>query len=106
MLISHQSDESPEELPREVQLWLAKGWTIIETKRRGIVLVGQKRMRGRSMLLIVGGIILLGLFHFGLFWPGMGLLFLIMAVVDYRFATSPPTKFFPAKGEKTRELER
>jgi hypothetical protein len=106
MRISNQPDEVPEELPLEVQLWLSRGWTVIKTERRGVVLTGQKTMSGRSKFFIAAGIVLLCLFHFGALWPSVGAVFLVLAVVDYKFVTKPPTKFFPADGEKKRTLER
>lgn len=106
MRIGSKPDEVPEEIPLEVQLWISRGWTVLETERRGIVLLGQKAMRGRTKFLILLGIVLLCLFKFGLLWPAMGGLFLLMSVVDYKFATKPPTKFFPADGEKKRTLDR
>lgn len=99
-------EEAPRELPLEVQLWVSKGWTIIDTQRRGIVLQGEKSMRGRSIFLIAAGVILLGLFFLNLRLPLVGGLLLVVAWLDYRFLTKPPTKFFPAAGEKTRSIER
>lgn len=101
-------DEPKEEIPLEVQLWLSRGWTVIETERRGLVLAGPKTMKGRTKALIVFGILLLLLvfFPFRGMWPLLGVLFLVTAVVDYKFATKPPTKFFPASGEKKRAMER
>lgn len=99
--------EEPEaEIPLEVQLWLDKGWTRIKTERRGLVLSGPKSMRGRTKLLIFLGVVLLGLFHFGALYPGIGAVFLILSAFDYQYATKPPTKFFPADGERQRSLER
>ncbi|MFI5358287.1 MAG: hypothetical protein ACHQ4G_13220 [Opitutales bacterium] len=94
------------EVPLEVQLWLSKGWTVLKTERVGFVLTGRKQMQGRSKFFIVVGVILLGLFHFGWIWPGLGAVLLVAAWLDYRFMTKPPTKFFPAEGEKKRTLER
>jgi hypothetical protein len=108
MRIAHHNpdEEPPREIPLEVQLWISKGWTVIDTQRRGIVLVGQKKMMGRSKFLIVLGVILLCLFHFSLRLPIAGVLLLVAAWLDYKFLTKPPTKFFPAEGEKTRTMER
>jgi hypothetical protein len=106
MRISNQPEEEPEEIPLEVQLWLSRGWTIIKTERRGIVLTGHKVMGGRTKLFIALGVVLLGLFYFGALWPSIGAVLLVLAVVDYKFVTKPPTKFFPADGEKKRTLER
>lgn len=106
MRISNQSEEEPEELPLEVQLWVNRGWTVMQTERRGIVLSGQKKMRGRTKFLIFAGIVLLCLFHFGPMWPIIGAVLLGLSYVDFRFGTKPPTQFFPADGEKKRTLER
>jgi hypothetical protein len=105
-ITSQQPGETPPEIPLEVQLWIQRGWTVMDTQRQGIVLSGQKEMRGRSKFLIVAGIILLCLFKFGVRWPILGGLLLVLAWLDYRFLTKPPTKFFPAEGEKTRTLDR
>jgi len=108
MRISKPDDKPEEEIPLEVQLWLSRGWTVLETERRGIVLSGPKEMKGRTKALIVVGILLLLLvfFPFRGLWPFLGVLFLLTAVVDYKFATKPPTKFFPATGERKRSMER
>jgi len=108
MIITPQQpdEEAPREIPLEVQLWVSKGWTVIDTQRRGIVLQGAKEMRGRSIFLIVVGVILLCLFYFSLRLPVAGVLLFVLAWLDYRFLTNPPTKFFPAEGEKTRNMER
>jgi hypothetical protein len=65
-------------------------------------------MRGRTKFLIFLGIVLLALvfFPFRGKWPLLGVLFIVMAVLDYKFATKPPTKFFPATGERKRSMER
>jgi hypothetical protein len=108
MRIANKADEPEEELPLEVNLWISRGWTVIPTERRGIVLSGQKEMKGRTKFLILFGVLLLALvfFPFGGKWPWLGLLFLAVAVLDYKYATKPPTKFFPADGEKKRSMER
>lgn len=107
MRIANESDE-PEELPLEVQLWISRGWTVLPTERRGLVLAGPKEMKGRTKFLIFLGIVLLALafFPFRGAWPWLGAVFLAVAVLDYKFATRPPTKFFPADGEKKRAMER
>jgi hypothetical protein len=102
----HEPDEPQREIPLEVQLWISKGWTVIDTQRQGFVLVGLKTMRGRTKLLIVLGVVLLCLFRFGFRLPLAGVLLLVVAWLDYRFLTKPPTKFFPAEGEKVRAMER
>ena len=108
MRIANKPDEPEEEIPLEVQLWLSRGWTIIPTERRGIVLAGQKSMKGRTKFLIFLGIILLALiftpFHGA--WPWLGVAFIVVALLDYKLATKAPTKFFPADGEKKRGMER
>ncbi len=108
MRISKPSDEPAEEIPLEVQLSLSRGWTVITTERQGLVLSGPKEMKGRTKFLIFLGVLLLVLvfFHLGLLWPLLGVAFLVVAVLDYKFATKPPTKFFPAVGEKRRSIER
>ena len=105
-ITSQQPEEAPRELPLEIQLWVSKGWTVIDTQRQGIVLQGAKEMRGRSIFLIVVGVILLCLFYFSARLPIGGGLLLVLAWLDYRFLTKPPTKFFPAAGEKVRAMER
>lgn len=108
MRISNQPDEPEEELPLEVQLWLNKGWTIIRTERRGIVLSGQKSMKGRSKILLTVGVFFLAFVFLPLpkklAWVGVGLV--ALSILDFKYATKPPTKFFPADGERTRTLER
>jgi hypothetical protein len=108
MRISNEAEEPEEALPLEVQLWLSRGWTVIPTERRGVVLSGPKSMKGRSKILIFLGVLLLALvfFPFGGSWPWLGVAFIVIAVLDYKFATPPPTKFFPADGEKKRTMER
>jgi hypothetical protein len=106
MRIGSKPEETPEEIPLEVQLWIHRGWTVLETERQGIVLSGPKEMRGRTKLLIVLGLILICLFYFSLMYPGVGALFVVLAVMDYKIFTKPPTKFFPAKGDKPRAVER
>ena len=106
MRISNQSEEEPEELPLEVQLWVNRGWTVMQTERRGIVLSGQKKMRGRTKFFIFAGIVLLCLFKFDVMWPLIGVVLLVLSWADFRFGTKPPTQFFPADGEKKRTLER
>ncbi len=68
-------------------------------------------MKGRTKFLIfLSRIILLALGSFPLFggkWPLVGACISSWtAVLDYKFATKPPTKFFPAVGEKKRSVER
>ena len=106
MRISNQPAEEPEELPLEVQLWANRGWSVMKTERLGIVLTGPKQMRGRSKFFIFAGVVLLCLFHFGVMWPIIGAVLLGLSWLDFRFATKPPTKFFPTDGEKKRTLER
>ena len=103
---SNNPDEPEEQIPLEVQLWINRGWTTVKTERLGTVISGPKEMKGRTKLMIVLGILLLCLFYFGALWPGIGALFIVVAVVDYKFATKAPTKFFPTDGEKKRTLER
>ncbi len=108
MRISNQPDEPEEELPLEVQLWLNKGWTIIPTERRGIVLSGQKSMKTRSKILIAVGVLLLSFAFLPL--PKrlalVGAVLLALGILDFKYATKPQTMFFPADGEKKRTLER
>lgn len=106
MRIGSKPEETPEEIPLEVQLWINRGWTVLETERQGIILTGPKEMRGRTKLLIALGIIFLCLFYFGKSWPAVGAFFIVLAVLDYKFLTKPPTKFFPAKGDKIRTIQR
>ena len=103
-----EPDEPENELPLEVQLWISRGWTVLPTERRGIVLSGKKAMLGRTKFLLFLGIVLFALvfFPFRGAWPLIGAVFIGLAVVDYKFVTRPPTKFFPAEGEKKRSMER
>lgn len=97
----------PEDLSSEIRIWLDRGWKIIPSKRRGIVLSGEKHMRGLTKLLLILGILLLAAFFFHQPLIGaVGVLFVIGAVLDYRFNTKPETKFFPEPGEKVRAMER
>jgi hypothetical protein len=108
MRIANKADEPEEEIPLEVQLWLSRGWTVIPSERRGIVLSGPKEMKGRTKFVIFLGVLLVALvfFSFRGSWPWLGVAFIAVAVLDYKFATKPPTKFFPADGEKKRSMER
>ncbi|MEO6876825.1 MAG: hypothetical protein ABI222_18595 [Opitutaceae bacterium] len=106
MRIGDKNPEEPEEIPLEVQLWIDRDWTVLPTERLGIVLIGPKKMRGRTKVLIALGVVLVCLFYFSSLWLASGAGFLILAAADYQYATKPPTKFFPAAGEKTRTLDR
>jgi hypothetical protein len=104
-----QEPEEPEqEIPLEVQLFLNRGWALMKTERRGIVLTGPKEMRGRTKFMIVLGVILAGagIFKLGSVVIVLGAGLLILSAADYQYATRPPTKFFPAEGEKKRTMER
>ena len=70
------------------------------------MLLGLKEMKGRSKFLITLGVLCLCLFHFSLRLPIVGVLLFVAAWLDYKFLTKPPTRFFPAEGEKTRTMER
>lgn len=107
MRIGSQSDDKPaKEIPLEVQLWINRGWKMIDTEREGVVVTGPKEIKGRTIFCAMIGLIFLCLFHFGMLFPGMGALFILLAVVDYKMLTKAPTKFFPAEGERKRTLER
>ncbi len=108
MRISNQPDEPEEELPLEVQLWLNKGWTIIPSERRGFVLSGQKSMRTRSKIMISVGVLFLVFVFLPLpkILPLSGAVLVALGILDFKYATKPPTKFFPADGERKRTLER
>lgn len=96
-----------DQIPLEVNLWLKRGWTILPSDRNGVVLLGEKQMRRRDKVLLwLGGV---GFFFFAVGIPligQLGLLFLVVAGWDYGWNTNPPTKFFPARGDKVRSLER
>lgn len=106
MRIGTNPAQPPKEIPLEVQLWINRGWKVIETEREGVVVSGPKEMKGRTIFCGVVGVIFLCLFHFGGLFPAMGVLLIILAVVDYKILTKAPTKFFPADGEKRRTLDR
>jgi len=106
MRIGGPEPEPEKEITPEIQLWINRGWTPMKTEREGIVLCGPKSMRGRTKFFILLCVVLLGLFKFGLLYPGVGAALLILAAFDYQYATKPPTKFFPAPGERTRSIER
>lgn len=94
-------------IPLEVNLWLARGWAMIPTERKGVVLLGRKEMRKRDKVLFGLGILALGLSAAGLPSTGLvGVLLIALAGLDYWANTQAPTKFFPAEGESTRSLER
>jgi len=101
-------DEPEQEIPLEVQLFLNRGWAIMKTERRGIVLTGPKAMRGRTKVLIGLGVVLViaGILKLGSVAIAIGAALLILSAADYQYATRPPTKFFPADGEKKRAMER
>ncbi len=95
------------EIPLEVNLWLARGWAMIPTERKGVVLLGRKEMRKRDKVLFGLGILALGLSFAGIAFLGLtGVLLIALAGLDYWANTQAPTKFFPAEGESTRSLER
>lgn len=97
----------PEDLPSEIQIWLDRGWTIIPAKRRGLVLAGEKRMRGLGKVGVVVGVLLLPAFFFHQpIVGGFGLLLIVGCALDYRFNAKRETKFFPEPGEKSRVMER
>ena len=102
-----EQEPLPPEVPMEVQIWLDKGWTIIPAKRRGLVLAGQKKMRGIDKAgFVIGLLLVLAFFvHYPLL-GALGLLLIAGAWCDFKFWTKPPTKFFPEPGEKTRVMER
>lgn len=102
----NQPEDEEQEIPLEVKLWLSRGWTVVKTERLGVVIEGPKEMKGRTKLLIFLGIVLICLFYFGAKWPIVGVLVILLAMVDYKFATKAPTKFFPGDGERKRALER
>ena len=94
-------------IPLEVNLWLTRGWVIVPTERKGVVLLGQKSMRKRDKVLLGLGVIALGLFAAGFYSIGLaGFLLIALASLDYWRNTQPPSKFFPVDGESTRSLER
>jgi hypothetical protein len=95
------------EIPLEVNLWLNRGWTIIPSERKGIVLLGKKEMRKRDRVLFWLGCLSLACFFIGFPSGGFaGFLMLTLAGLGYWRNTVPPTKFFPAEGERPRRLER
>lgn len=103
-----EAQEPEQEIPLEVQLFLNRGWTLLKTERRGIVVLGPKAMRGRTKFIIVLGLVLIGagIFKLGSMTITIGAVLLILSAADYQYATKPPTKFFPADGEKKRSMER
>ena len=105
---SDEPQEPEKEIPLEVQLFLNRGWAIMKTERRGIVLSGPKEMQGRTKVLIFLALVLIvaGFFKLGSLVTAIGAGFVIIAAADYQYATKPPTKFFPAEGEKKRSMER
>ena len=110
MRIPSTSDEAEggqREIPAEVRVWLDKGWTVIPTERRGFVLSGQKSMRGLGKAGLAIGILLLFSFLSPYRLPGvLGIILIVVSILDFRFNTKPPTKFFPAEGEQTRVMDR
>lgn len=113
MLISNPPLAQPKknrlgfEIPLEVKLWQTRGWVIIPTQRKGVVLHGQKVMRQRDKILAGLGAIALVFFAAGFYAIGLaGVLLIALAGLDYWANTQPPTKFFPAQGESLRTLER
>ncbi|MDB6092765.1 MAG: hypothetical protein JWM32_327 [Verrucomicrobia bacterium] len=111
MRLSSKSDkheQSLEEIPSEVRIWLSKGWVIIPAARRGYVLQSpSKSMRGLDKIgLIFGAILLAGFFLKLKFLGFMGIALMLFSWLDYKFNTKPPTKFFPEPGEKVRVMDR
>jgi len=109
--VSTQNSSDPygstRKIPLEVNLWLNRGWTIIQSERQGVVLLGKKELRKRDRVLLWLGCFGLAFFFVGIPIGGWaGLLMLTLAWVDYSRNTVPPTKFFPAEGEKLRKIER
>ena len=109
--VSAQNSSDPygsgRKIPLEVNLWLDRGWTIIQSERQGVVLLGKKELRKRDRVLLWLGIFGLAFFFVGIPIGGWaGLLMLTLAWVDYSRNTVSPTKFFPAEGEKPRKIAR
>ncbi len=94
-------------IPLEVQLWLNRGWVIIPTERKGVVLSGRKTMRKRDKIFFGLGTVAMVLFAAGFHPVGVaGVLLIVLASLDYWGNTAAPTKFFPAEGDAVRTLER
>jgi len=110
MRIPSKSDKTSlteAEVPSEVRIWMSKGWTIVPSERRGFVLAGEKKMRSLDKIGLTVGVVLLVGFLMGFMLLGLlGVLLIVAALLDYKFNTKPPTKFFPEPGEKTRMMDR
>ena len=104
---SDPGEQSMDDVPSEVKIWLEKGWIIIPTERRGYVLAGQKTMRSLDKIGLTIGVVLLLGFAIGFKLPGiLGVVLIVGSWLDYQYNTKPPTKFFPEAGEQSRIMER
>ncbi|MBS0661845.1 MAG: hypothetical protein JSR48_01160 [Verrucomicrobia bacterium] len=100
-------DDPGEFIPSEVRIWLSRGWKIVPSQRRGIVIEGPKKMRGLGRLSLVLGGLMQAAYFTGAWVLGLiGLGLILGAWLDFRFNTRPPTMFFAEPGEKKRVLDR
>ena len=74
------------EFRKEFDHLLASGWEVTSEGPSGIQLAGTKQMRGLDKACLVFGVCTL------IFW-GIGLIFILIAVLDYALMTKRPTKF-------------
>lgn len=105
---SDQAEQSLDDIPSEVKIWLDKGWVIIPAERRGYVISGEKKMRSLDKIgLTIGPVLIVLSFFIGYKLPAvLGVVLVLGAWLDYQFNTKPPTKFFPEPGEKSRVMNR
>ncbi len=72
----------------QVKLLIAEGWVVKHDTPGGVELEGPRRLQMRTKICLVLGAVLL------MVW-GVGLIFLLLALVDYYALTKPETKFLP-----------
>jgi hypothetical protein len=107
LLPSKDPEDAPEErLPTEVQIWVQKGWTVVPSHRKGIVITKPKAMLARTKVVLALGTVGVVLTFAGMLWLKLGASLLLLGFLDYKVLTKVPTKFFPADGEKQRMMER
>jgi len=96
-----------DDLPLEVKPWIDRGWKITPSERKGIVLTGEKVMSTKTKFYLVMAVLIWGL-AFANFLVALilSVLFALVAWLNHRYLTKPPTHFFPAPGDAIRTLKR
>jgi hypothetical protein len=69
---------------------LSNGWKVTSDGPTGVQLEKPKKMRGLDKVCLVFGLVTLCVF-------GLGLIFILIAVLDYCFFTKPEMRFLPRR---------